>query len=238
MIGTAKTGMRRAVMALVIVGLGAVASAQTLPPAVGFSDTGQPARYAMRGERYVVRGYRGAAWGMTPEQVRTAIRGDFPDAQIADPWVDPVLRTTILVARVPSLARASGPAVIGYVFGARSGRLMQVNLDWRITDATPAQRTALTAAGAAIVADFAGYYWKIGTVTRGAAIGPRTLILFAGTGEAGGAVDVRLEGVPYTLLPPAPPRPAPAPGGPALLHVSFAASTDRPDVTAIKPGDF
>jgi hypothetical protein len=230
--------MRRAVTMLAIASFGAVASAQTLPPAIGFSDTGQPTRYAIRAADYVVRGYRGAMWGMSVDQVRTEIRRDFPAAQIAVARIDPVLRTTILIARMPSLAPGPGPARIGYVFGAKTGRLMQVNLDWRIDDATPAERAALATAGATIVADFASYYWKVGTVTRGAAIGPRTLILFAGSGEAGGAVDVRLEGVPFSLRPPAMSQPAPAAAGPALLHVSFAASADRPDITAIKPGEF
>jgi hypothetical protein len=230
--------MRRAFTMLAIVALATVASAQTMPPAVGFSDTGQPTRYAMQGVDYAVRGYRSATWGMTPDQVRAAIRRDFPAAPIAADQRDPVLETTIVVASVPALAPGPGPAFVGYVFGAKTGRLIQVNLDWQVAAPTPAQRDALAAAGAAIVADFVGHYWKIGSVTRGAAIGPRTLILFAGSGEAGGAVDVRLEGVPYTLRTPAPQPWQPAADGPALLHVSFARTADQPDITTIKSGDF
>ena len=230
--------MRRGFAFFLTTIIAGAALAQTMPPAVGFSDTGQPARYAMQGIDYVVSGCRSATWGMTPDQARAAIRRDFPQAQIAAVQIDPVLKTTRLVARLPSLAPGPGPAFVGYVFGAKTGRLMQVNLDWQVDAPTPAQRDALTAAGAALVADFTGYYWKIGTVTRGAAIGPRTLILFAGSGAAGGAVDVRLEGVPYTLHAPSQRPSPPPPAGPALLHVSFASTADQPDITTIKSGDF
>ena len=220
-----------------------IAQAQEAPAAgpPGFSATGQPTEYAVAGVPYVVDGYRSAKWGMTPAQVHAAISKDFPAARLQPETIDPVNRTTVLVANLPQLAPGPGPMAVTYIFGASSGRLFHVNLDWSFEHATTADRETLTKAGSAVVSDLLSYYWKLMSVARGVALGPNALVLFAATGEAGGGVDVRLQGVGYVLkgaggaevrLPP------PPDGAQALLHVSFAQSVGQPDVYTIKPGDF
>jgi hypothetical protein len=130
---------------------------------------------------------------------------------------------------------------ITYLFGASTGRLFHINLDWQADKATAADQTALTAAGSKIVENFLGYYWKLLSVARGIPAGPNALILFAAAGQAGGNVEVLLQGVGYSLrtikgetvvLPP-PPTPSQA-----LLHVAFSQSETPADVYAIKPGEF
>ena len=217
------------------------ASAQvTNPVSLGASMTGQPVAFDVPGLAYVVDGYRSAKWGMTPDQVRAAIARDLPGARIGAATVDPVERTTVIVAQLPALAPGPGPAAISYIFGAQSGTLFHVNLDWSAEQANAADRAALTAAGAQAVQSLVGYYWKLMTVARGIALGPNALSLFAATGEAGGLVDIRLQGVGYRLERPeggAVVMPPPPDGTPALLHIGWAQSA-TPDVYRIRPGEF
>jgi len=219
--------------------LAAPAAAAPLPP--GFSPTGQPSGFDVTGKTYVVDGYRGAKWGMTTEQVRRTIAKDFPDAKVGVDVVDPVTHAVMVVVIVQHLAPGPGPMAITYMFGAGSQKLFHVNLDWQADNATAADQSALTDAGSQVVANFLGYYWKLLSVARGIPVGPNALILFAGAGEAGGNVEVLLQGVGYSLktakgetlvLPP------PASPTQALLHIAFSQSEKPADVYAIKPGEF
>jgi hypothetical protein len=207
----------------------------------GFSPTGQPSGFDVTGKTYAVDGYRGAKWGMTATQVRRAIAKDFPDAKVGTDISDPVTHATMVVIIVPHLAPGPGPMAITYMFGASTQKLFHVNLDWQVDKATAADQSALTDAGSQIVADFLGYYWKLLSVARGVPAGPNALILFAGAGDAGGNVEVLLQGIGYSLktakgetliLPP------PAAPTQALLHVGFSQSEKPADVYAIKPGEF
>jgi hypothetical protein len=206
------------------------------PP--GQSKTGQPDAFDIMGKPYVVVGYRSAKWGMTPAETRAAIAIDFPAAKISDDVRDPLNRTTVVSAALDRLSPGPGPAVVSYVFGATSGRLMHVNVDWTIGAPTVNYRVALTVAGSRLVADFAGYFWKLLTVARGMPVGPNELILFAGTGEAGGAVEVRLIGVGYTVQTAAGVLDSAPPKGSAALHMAFAQTDANPDAYMIKPGEF
>jgi hypothetical protein len=214
-------------------------AAPPLPP--GFSPTGQPLGFDVTGKTYVVDGYRGAKWGMTSAQARQAVARDFPDAKVGIDVADPVTHATMFVVIVPHLAPGPGPMAITYMFGASTGKLFHINLDWQAEKATAADQAALTAAGSRMVENFLGYYWKLLSVARGIPAGPNALILFAGAGESGGNVEVLLQGVGYTMkttkgetiaMPP------PAAPTQALLHVALSQSEMPADVYAIKPGEF
>ena len=218
---------------------GPAAAAAPQPP--GFSPTGQPSGFDVTGKTYAVNGYRGAKWGMTTAQVRQAIAKDFPDAKVGTDVIDPVTHAVMLVIIVPHLAPGPGPMALTYMFGADGHKLFHVNLDWQADKATAADQSAFIEAGSQVVANFLGYYWKLLSVARGIPAGPNALILFAGAGEAGGNVEVLLQGVGYSLktakgetliLPP------PAAPTQLLLHVAFSQSEKPADVYAIKPGEF
>jgi hypothetical protein len=229
-------------LAVLILSVLVAAPAVAAPPSPpGFSPTGQPSGFEVTGRTYAVDGYRGAKWGMTTMQLRQAVARDFPDAKIGIDVIDPVTHAVMIVVIVPHLAPGPGPMAITYLFGASTGRLFHINLDWQADKATAADQTALTAAGSKIVENFLGYYWKLLSVARGIPAGPNALILFAAAGQAGGNVEVLLQGVGYSLrtikgetvvLPP-PPTPSQA-----LLHVAFSQSETPADVYAIKPGEF
>jgi hypothetical protein len=229
-------------LAVLILSAFVAAPALAAPPSPpGFSPTGQPSGFEVTGKTYAVDGYGGARWGMTTRQVRQAVARDFPDARIGIDVVDPVTHAVMIVVIVPHLEPGPGPMAITYLFGASTGELFHINLDWQAEKATAADQAALMAAGSRVVENFLGYYWKLLSVARGIPAGPNALILFAGAGEAGGNVEVLLQGVGYSLktikgetivLPP------PAAPIQALLHVAFSQSEKPADVYAIKPGEF
>jgi len=229
---------KRLAIIAAILGFAGQAYGQAL---AGFSPTGQPTSFTVTGKFYVVDGYRGAKWGMSEDQVRAAIAADFPESKVVTRTVNAVNRTSVLVIYTPTLEPGPGPAAITYIFGADSGGLFHVNLDWRADHASAADRDVLTAAGAKAVAGFISYYWKLLSVARGAAEGPHGLVLFAGQGQNGGNVDVRLLGVGFTLHTPQGRDivlPPPPDGAPALLHIDIARSADATDVYKVKPGSF
>lgn len=203
----------------------------------GLSTTGQPTSYAVTGQTYRVSGYRSAQWGMTPAQVRQAIARDFPGLS-PQPIVDPVTKVHALLLRVADLPPGSVPALVTYIFGATSGRLMHVNVVWNRDAPSPQDRAAMIEAGSRAVATFLGYYWKLLSVARGIPTTPNGLVLFAGGGEEGGAVEVRIEGIAYVAKTRLGDVPSPAPTGPVTLRVSFAQTPGQPDVYRLKPGDF
>jgi hypothetical protein len=178
---------------------------------------------------------------MTTAQVRQTIAKDFPDAKVGTDVVDPVTHATMMVIIVPHQTPGPGPMAITYMFGASTQKLFHINLDWQVEKAAAADQSALIDAGSQLVANFLGYYWKLLSVARGVPAGPNAIILFAAAADAGGNVEVLLQGIGYSLktakgetltLPP------PASPTQALLHVAFSQTEKPVDVYAIKPGDF
>lgn len=228
-------------MKLILLSLAFVAAASAAQPVAapaGQSPTGQPDRYDFMGEPYAVRGYRSARFGMTAAQVRAAIARDFPNARVSPDLQDPVNRVTVISALVGTLDPGFGSATVSYVLGAESDKLIHVNVDWVVDAPTPADRAQMIEAGKRLLAGLVGYNWKLLTVARGVPVGVNALMLFAATGEAGGAVEVQIDGIAYTAVTPAGTVASPAPAGPATLHLAFAQKDANPDAYVIKPGDF
>jgi len=215
-----------------------VVAAPALADPAGMSRTGQPTNVRIRGENFIVDGFRTAHFGMTPDEVRAAVAKDLPAAILGELTADPVNRTRFFTAAMPALKPGPGPASVTYVFGSASGRLMHVNVEWTLADPSADERKALTASGATVVQGFAGFYWRLLTVARGVPVGPNTLILFTGGGEKGGVVEVRLSGVAYTVQTDKGEVASPAPKGPASLRIAFAQADSAPDAFTLKPGSF
>src|SRR5215471_4966714 len=76
-----------------------------------------------------IDGFRRARFGMNEQQVREAIRQEFPGAAIAR-TVHPSEKTTVLSITVSDLLPDTGNARIYYILGYRSKTLVQVNLLW------------------------------------------------------------------------------------------------------------
>jgi hypothetical protein len=89
-----------------------------------------------------VEGFRSARFGMMEADVRKALRKDFDIAEDdIGRSINSVEKTTSLVINVPDKIPDSGTAVVGYIFGFKSKRLIQVNIIWG------AQNQATTTAG-------------------------------------------------------------------------------------------
>ena len=214
--------------------------------ALEFSMTAQPVSYPIVREDYRIDGYGRARFGMTPAQVDAIVGADYPSAQLADE-VNPVERTHTLSVAVAQLAPGPGPATIHYVFGAASGTLTGVHVDWLVPGmASEAQQDALKQAGSVLVAGLLGYRWPPLASMRGRVAAPGVLVLFSGTDTANAGIEVRLDGIGFDVeTPQATQTAAPigmvrrrAPPGPARLRLSAIANNSNSDVYRIPAGAF
>ena len=209
---------------------------------INLSFTAQPHTYVIKGHYYRVTGYGNAHFGMSMDEVKGLITQDYPHTlgSFKDE-MDPVQKTRVLTMVAPELAPGPGPATISYVFGATSKKLIAVNVYWLVTGmATQAQQTQLTQAAQLLAADLVGYRWPIFNVARGHVLAPGALLVFSGKDEAGGGIEVRLNGVAYTLeerhasATSVPfPETRVTPRGPAQLRLSMVASIDKPDIEVL-----
>lgn len=78
-----------------------------------------------------VKGFRSARFGMTEDQVMKAIHSDFKiSKKKIKREINPAEKTANLLIAVPDLIQEIGLARIGYMFGYRSKKLMQVDILW------------------------------------------------------------------------------------------------------------
>src|SRR4029077_19743426 len=93
----------------------------------------------------LIEGFRNARFGMSEEQVRQAIRKDFPAAAAKlTSTVHPAEKTTVLSIGVADLLPDTGTARISYIFGYRSKKLIQINVVWT-SDGSTASDEAIVA---------------------------------------------------------------------------------------------
>src|SRR5215475_5107199 len=79
----------------------------------------------------MIEGFRQTRFGMNEDQVRQAIRKDFPaGAAKLTSAVHPSEKTTVLSLAVADLLPDTGIARISYIFGYRSKKLIQINIVW------------------------------------------------------------------------------------------------------------
>lgn len=237
--------IRALIMTAVFLLVPSSASAQQRGPEL--SLTGQPRSWLVQGEPYVVKGYRSIRLGMSVDAVKALLAKGRPESMpTLKDEVDPVARTRGLAIVVADLPPGPGPATISYVFGAASGRLIAINIYW-LLEGNPSQqqRESLVAAGTTLASGFVGWQWPMLATARGHVLGPGVLVLYSGKDEAGGGVEVRLDGVAFEVespqragAPPVGPVHRPAPAGPAQLRLSFVANVDTPDIQRIPAGSF
>jgi hypothetical protein len=232
-----KQALRQLLLAAAL--LGGVITAEAQHAGVELSFTGQPRAYPIEGRPSEVTGYGNARFGMSVDAVRALVAADSPAAQNSlREQTFPAGGTQALTVLLPQLQPGPGPATVSYVFGARSQRLIAINVYWLSSgQATAAEHATLTAAAASLASGFVGYQWPALATARGHVIAPGVLVVFAGRDDAGRGVEIRLDGVPYQLEPrtavagaaPAASRYVPAPG-PAQLRLSLVAKVEQPDL--------
>src|SRR5207244_3808179 len=78
-----------------------------------------------------IDGFRQARFGMTEDQLRQAIKKDFPAAAAKlKVSTHPSEKTTVLTVTVADLLPQTGTARVFYVLGYKSKKLIQVNIVW------------------------------------------------------------------------------------------------------------
>lgn len=173
---------------------------------------------------YEVAGFRSARFGMGEAEVRRAIAADFSAATVTA-LSHQAEGTRVLVAAVPHLPPAPGGADVSYVFGARSGRLMHVNVSWAADAPDAAAREQLAVAALQLARYFGEYTWPATARDRLQPDG--TMLAFAGRDAKGAAVELTARGLPVAFG-------APPPSGPARLQVSYMADAKRADVARVR----
>lgn len=208
------------------------------------SWTGQPSQYPYFIEPAAITGFGEARFGMGLEEVKAVLARTFPQADIRD-TLEAVQQTRVLTLVVPDMAPVAGvaspgPATLNYVFGAHSGALMAINLDWYATgDVTPAQRQALLDAGTAYTANLIGYQWAPLQTARGHVVGRNAVILFAGRDPHQAGVEVRVEGVPLRVVhPDGKVEERAVTEGSARLYIGLSAQPDQPDIFRLPKNAF
>ncbi|MGZ3313302.1 MAG: hypothetical protein ACXU8Q_03995 [Caulobacteraceae bacterium] len=185
-----------------------------------------------------IKGFRSATFGMTPAQVKTAIAKDFGAGARLQEGAN-ADGTQFITTQLDHLDPGPGAAQVGYVFGAASKTLTNVNVVWSTPgEATEPQRLAVAQAGEQLVS-----YFRSGPAPAKASngvvpFGTNGLLLFTGIDRKNAAVQVMIDGVEYKSTGGDKPVASPPPKGKATLRLSYALDIDKPDVRTLKPGSF
>jgi hypothetical protein len=183
-----------------------------------------------------VSGFRSARFGMTQDQVREAIKADFgiEDKDIRAGANDQE-KTKFLMMQVANLVPDSGTAVVTYIFGFASQKLIQVNVVWGKLAQQEIKPTELVATGKLLQQYFIGQGFARDTMTVGATTNTGSIILFNGFDERKRSVNLVLiaETVPVNPSPPATPQPSP--GKPATATKPDPKAPPKP--ADVKPGE-
>jgi hypothetical protein len=222
--------LSRLLATLVATALGAgLALAQTpAPPRPAAAPAAAPA--TSEGD-FRLTGFRSALFGMTPDQVRQAIRRDFSiPADRIETAENGAERTQILAITVPDLLPGSGPAQVAYVIGFRTRQLVQVTVTFG-----GAANPQLSAAAAVDLARMLQTHlvsvgYKADTIGVNLAQPDGTVLVFRGDDAQGRRTIAALMGVAA----PEGQRPA----VPPMLQLSYIRDPQNPDVFQIRKGDF
>lgn len=181
-----------------------------------------------------ITGFRGANFGMTEAQVRSAIESDFklPAAAISA-GENVAQRTDVLIATVPNLIPGGGKATIAYIFGYQSHKLMQITVVWSSQiDSTVTPRT-LQLNGVTLQQYFAAEGFPPQR-TEGNLATPNGELLFRATDPAGNVVGLLISG---TIAKQSASTKTPA-FVPAELTLTYASNAQHPDIFQLQKGSF
>lgn len=231
-LGMAVTGWRAmAAMAVVLAG---PAWAQQTPPNVPTTrPPGQaaPAPGAPAADEFRLNGFRSANFGMTADQVRAAIRRDFPAvADRVETTENAIERTTVLTVTVPDLLPNAGPALIAYVIGFRSRQLVQVTITWGGQINPQFRPEQALGAARQLQSYFAGLGHRPDSIVTNAQQRDGSILIYAGDDAQRRRTLLVLSNVIG-----AEGRP---PEGPPIMQLSYIRDPQTPDVFQIRRGDF
>ena len=141
-----------------------------------------------------VTGFRDARFGMTEEQVRTAIQKAFP-AAAAKLKIFPQAteKTTVMSLGVADLLPNAGVAQVSYILGFKTKKLIQVNIMWRSDGSEQSDETVVGTANS-LREYFAAQSYKTGSVIANRQLGENSILVFRGADAQDRMVIVVLNG--------------------------------------------
>jgi hypothetical protein len=182
-----------------------------------------------------IEGFRNARFGMSEEQVRQAVRKDFPTAATKlISAVHPSEKTTVLSIGAADLLPNTGNARISYIFGYRSKKLIQTNVVWT-SDGSAASDEAIVATANELRDYFAPQNYKPGSVIANRQLADNTIIVFRGSDLQGRMVLLVLSDVAASASSEEKKRPQPPP---LTLKLSYILDAAHPDIFWIAKGQF
>jgi hypothetical protein len=180
-----------------------------------------------------IAGFRGANFGMTEAQVRSAIKDNFKlPASAINAAENALQHTQVLSVQVPDLVPGGGTAAVSYVFGYQTHKLIEVNILWsaqidpKITGATLYQN------GESLQQYFAAEGFPADRSTGNVAT-PNGVLLFRATDTTGNAVLLILSG---TMTKDA--KTDKSVLSPEALTLAYAADPQHPDIFQLTKGSF
>jgi hypothetical protein len=187
------------------------------------------------GPAATIDGFRQALFGMSEEQVRQAIRKDFPAAagKISSA-VHPSEKTTVLSVTVSDLLPDTGKAHISYIFGYRSKRLIQVNIVWT-SEGNAASDETLVGTANSLRDYFSSQNYKPDTVVANRQLAENTIVVFRAGDLQGRMVLLVLSGVAAAARSDEKEGSRPPP---LTLELSYIEDAAHPDVFRIGKGQF
>ena len=133
---------------------------------------------------------------MTQAQVRAAIVADFGPAAKIEDGANATDGTQYLLATVDRLEPGPGPAQVGYVFGATSKTLGNINVVWTLRGEPGAeQRAALVVAGQQLTGYFQAGPAPVKVSQGPTAAGPNALLLYTAIDRKNAGVQISVDGI-------------------------------------------
>jgi hypothetical protein len=201
----------------------------------GQTTTGDEAAPGQPGPTAVIEGFRQAQFGMNEEQVKQAIRKDFPEpAGKLARTIHPTEKTIVLTLTVADLLPHSGNARISYILGHRSKKLSQVNIVWSSDGSTAGDETIVGTANS-LRDYFLTENFKPDSVVANHQLAPDSILVFRASDEQKRTILLVLSGVAADAR--AEDKKAPKPP-PLTLELSYIEDPAHPDVFRIGRGQF
>jgi hypothetical protein len=179
------------------------------------TPTGDEAAPGQPGPTAAIEGFRQARFGMNEEQVKQAIRKDFPET-------------------VADLLPHSGNARISYILGFRSKKLGQVNIVWSSDGSTAGDETIVGTANS-LRDYFSAENFKPDSVVANHQLAPDAILVFRASDEQKRTILLVLSRVAAAARAEDKKTPKPPP---LTLELSYIEDPAHPDVFRIGRGQF
>lgn len=207
-------------------GNAAKSQAEPAPPA-------EPQPSPPAGPPAMIEGFRQALFGMSEEQVRQAVRKDFPAVKLSSA-VHPSEKTAVLSATMADLLPNTGNARVSYIFGYRSKKLIQVNIVWTSEGSAASDETVVGTANS-LRDYFTSQNYKSDSAVANRQLAENTIVVFRANDLQGRTVLLVLSGEAATARSEEKKGPRPPP---LTLELSYILDAAHPDVFKIGKGQF